>query len=185
MKTRCSLAGPGWSGPLVALVMAALATSACASSGSGAGGDDAGTPTTGGAKTEEITASLGGSVEVASLTATVTEVQRRKTVGSVDAGYLVAQVTVANKSQTVQSYHRLQFQLRKPDGTSTNRTPIAGETQLGQGELQPGEQAQGQLIFTVEQAAGTFAVLFEPRQDDQPEHKRAVWTFESSPADAR
>jgi hypothetical protein len=115
----------------------------------------------------------------------VNQVERRKTVGSVSAGYLIAQVTVANKSSAPQKYHRLQFRLQKPDGTSTNRTPIAGETQLGEGELAPGAQAEGQLIFTVEQAGGSFAILFEPRQDDQPERKRGRWPFESQPADAK
>jgi hypothetical protein len=184
MKTRWTWGGQRHPVALGIGVMTLFACLACAGgSGGGGGGAAEEPPTT--QKTEETTAALGQPVEVANLTATVHEVQRKQTVGSVSAGYLVAQVSVANKSTTTQRYHRLQFRLRKPDGTSTNRTPIAGETQLGEGELQPGEQAQGQLIFTVEQAAGSFAVLFEPLQNEVPDRKRGAWPFESQPGDAR
>jgi hypothetical protein len=185
MKTRWTGGGLRLPVALVVGVMTALPALACAGTGGGTdAGSPGGAPTSKDVKTDEVTATMGQPVEVANLTATVSRVDRRKTVGSVSAGYLVAQVAVANKSSASQKYHRLQFRLQKPDGTSTNRTPIAGETQLGEGELAPGAQVEGQLIFTVEQAGGSFAVIFEPRQDDQPERKRGLWPFESQPADA-
>ena len=66
-------------------VLALFASVACAGGGGGTGGGGAAEepPTT--QKTEEITASLGQPVEVANLTATVAEVQRKQTVGSVSA----------------------------------------------------------------------------------------------------
>jgi hypothetical protein len=164
-----------------------LATLGCGTSGNegGAGPSDAPVTSTA-ANVVEETATIGQSIEVADLTSTVTELHRQKSFGTnADLGYVVAQVTVENKSTATHEYHRLQFHLQLPDGSSTNRTPIAGQAQLGQGELAPGEQATGQLIFTVEQAGGDFALVFEPRQDDRAERERGVWRFTSQPGEAR
>ena len=164
-----------------------IGTLGCASGGSDSGsGTPNASPTQGAANVVEEKAAIGQPLEVAGLTSTVTEVHRQKSFGdNADAGYVVAQVTVANNSTAVQDYHRLQWDLRLPDGSSTNRTPIAGQKQLGQGELQPGEQATGSLIFTVEQKGGEFALVFEPRQDDAPERERGLWPFTSQPGDAK
>jgi hypothetical protein len=172
---------------LTACVMTALLALACDSglSETGSRNTDA-SQKPGAANVVEKTAQMGQSVEVANLTATVTEVHRQRTFGeNADAGYVVASVTVANKSTAAQDYHRLQWALRLPDGSSTNRTPIVGQTQLGQGTLEPGAQAEGQLIFTVGPAGGDFALVFEPRQDDKPERERGLWPFASQPGEAR
>jgi hypothetical protein len=172
---------------LEVLVVMGFATLACASGGNGSGsGTPDASPAAGAANVTEKTAKLGESIEVAGFTSTVTEVHRQQSFGAnAEAGYVVAQVTTVNSATTAQDYHRLQWQLRFPDGSSTNRTPIAGQTQLGQGELQPGEQVSGSLIFTVEQKGGEFAVVFEPRQDDEPERERGLWPFTSQPGEAR
>jgi hypothetical protein len=171
----------------VALSAAAFLVGCSNQDGSASNGGDSSTPTSEeSALVTDVPVAMGSSIEVANLTATVEEVRRQKAVSAADdSGYVVAKVTVANESNAPRDYHRLQFRLRKPDGTSINRTPVAGVTQLGNGELQPGERVSGELIFLVEQAAGQFAVLFEPIQENEPEPKRGVWAFESQPGDAR
>jgi hypothetical protein len=172
---------------LEVLVVIGIATLGCAPGGttSGSGTPDA-SPARGAANVMEKTAKMGQSIEVAGFTSTVTEVHRQQSFGpNAEAGYVVAQVTMVNSATTAQEYHRLQWQLRFPDGSSTNRTPIAGQTQLGQGELQPDEQVSGSLIFTVDQKGGEFAVVFEPRQEEKPERERGLWPFTSQPGDAR
>jgi hypothetical protein len=173
---------------VVACVLAGLASSACGPGNSDTGSNaPTASPEPGGGLVEEETAKLGQSLEVDNLTATVNEVHRQKSFGpGIEAGYLVAQVTVANKSTAAQKYHRLDWELRLPDGSTTNRTPITGQTQVGQGDLEPGQQIAGQLIFMVEDKGGDFALMFEPRQqENKPEKQRGVWPFTSQPGDAR
>jgi hypothetical protein len=182
--TRRYLRGSG--ALALGLLAVAAAAAACAKNdGATPAGGGGAPPTSASAAMEDVNAAIGQPAEVADLTATVTEVTRKRSVSAgSEAGYVVAQVSVANNSARDQRYTRLQFQLRKPDGTSINRTPVAGVVQLGEGTLPPGETVSGQLIFTVGDASGAFAITFTPRQDGQPEQKRGVWAFPSTPGDA-
>jgi hypothetical protein len=168
-------------------LMAGVASVACAEQDNAStepGGGEPTAETTEGV--DEVAAPIGQPVEVAGLTATVTEVARQASFGdAADAGYIVASVSVVNDSRGTKEYHRLHFRLRKPDGSSINRTPIAGVNQLGNGELEPGERVEGQLIFMVEQAAGQFAITFTPPQTTSDVRTQGVWSFESTPGDAR
>jgi hypothetical protein len=168
-------------------IIAIFASVGCAGTAPGGGPDGDATPTSTAAKgVEEVAVALGQSADVADLTATVEEVRRQKAFGGTsDLGYLVAKVNVVNNSKAARDYHRLQFRLIKPDGSSINRTPIAGVTQLGTGTLQPGDRVGGELIFTVEQVGGRFSVVYEPIQEGAAERKRGVWAFDSQPGDAR
>lgn len=138
-------------------------------------------------------AEVGDPVEVYGVTATVLEVGRVDAYGELDDwGYLWARVQVENTSSNEVDFHRRQFQLEKPDETVSNTANIAGESQLPGGTqsranvLEPGDTREGQVIFTVGDLDGQFAIVYRPDSPtgDPLDRERGVWVFESGPDDA-
>jgi hypothetical protein len=132
----------------------------------------------------DIEREVGGAAEVFRMTATVVEVGRTAEYSDVARdGYLWAKVKIENTSGGGSEYHRLDWQLVKPDGAVVNRAVVPGEAQLGGGDLEGGEVVEGQLIFSVGDAEGTFELVYLPRHEriDPVNRQRGIWVFESAP----
>ncbi|MFP3907349.1 MAG: DUF4352 domain-containing protein [Acidimicrobiales bacterium] len=132
-------------------------------------------------------------LEVYGITATVTEVGRVDEYNEFDTwGYIWARVRVENTTSREIDFHRRQFQLEKPDETVSNTASISTETQIEGSSvtrpdvLAPGETGEGQVIYTVGDLDGQFALIYrpDPPSEDVIDAERGVWVFESSPQDA-
>jgi hypothetical protein len=141
----------------------------------------------------DVEANVGDALEVYGVTATVLEWGRVDAYSDLeDWGYIWARVQVENTSNNEVNFHRRQFQLEKPDDSVSNTANVTGEQQLPGGTqtraniLEPGDISEGQVIFTVGDLEGQFAVIYrpEPPTDDPLDRQRGVWVFESSPDDA-
>ena len=133
----------------------------------------------------DIEREVGDPAEVFRLTATVVEVGRTEEYSEVAKdGYLWAKVKIENTTGGGSEYHRLDWQLVKPDGSVVNRAVVPGEAQLGGGELEAGEVVEGQLIFSVGDTEGTFELVYLPRHQriDPIERQRGIWVFDSAPS---
>lgn len=130
-------------------------------------------------------AKVGQTLQVHELDVTVTEVGRRDAYSpNENAGYIWAKVKYENKRGGETKYSRLDWQLERPDKTSTSRVPIAGEEQLVGGDILPGGTAEGLLIFEARDLEGQFALVYAPRHhrlDDPTTLQRGVWIFDSKP----
>lgn len=131
---------------------------------------------------------VGDEIEVYRLTASVLEVERVAEYGEMDTrGYVEARVSMHNPSGSSIDYDRTDWKLEKPDGTTSNTSPVSNQPQLQDDTLPAGETIEGTVIFAVGDAEGQFAITFSPaseRPDDPLEVERGVWVFESSPEDA-
>ena len=141
----------------------------------------------------DVEGRAGDPLEVYGITATALEWGRVEAYGELeDWGYIWVRVQVENTTNGDVDYHRRQFRLEKPDGTVSNTANIVGETQVpGVGgarpnQIPPGETREGQVIYTVGELDGQFALVYEPEPPtaDPLDVERGIWVFESSPEDA-
>lgn len=136
----------------------------------------------------DVEGAVGDELEVYGVMATVTSIERVESFSEIDnRGYIVATVEMTNPTNSSVDYNRTDWQLEKPDGTTSNTTNVSGEAQLQDDTLPAGASVEGTVIFTAGDLDGQFAILFEPatlRPEDELETERAVWVFESAPGDA-
>lgn len=161
-------------------------------------GDDAGSSTLDDVNREhreegDVEGRVGDSLEVYEITATALDWGRVEAYSELeDWGYIWVEVQVDNTTNSDVDYHRRQFRLEKPDGTVSNTANIVDQTQVpGVGgarpnQIPPGETREGQVIYTVGDLDGQFALVYEPDPPtaDPLDVERGVWVFESSPEDA-
>jgi Domain of unknown function (DUF4352) len=136
----------------------------------------------------DVEGALGDELEVYGLTAVVTSVERVETFSEIDnRGYIVADVSMTNTTGESVDYNRADWQIEKPDGTLSNTANVADQPQLQDDTIPDGATIEGKVIYTVGDADGQFAIIFQPAtlmSDDPLEAERAVWVFESAPGDA-
>jgi Domain of unknown function (DUF4352) len=136
----------------------------------------------------DVEGALGDELEVYGLTAVVTSVERVDSFSEIDnRGYIVAEVSMTNTTGEAVDYNRADWQIEKPDGTLSNTANVADEPQLQDDNIPDGATIEGRVIYTVGDAEGQFAIVFQPATlvtDDPLAAERAVWVFESSPEDA-
>jgi hypothetical protein len=136
----------------------------------------------------DVEGALGDELEVYGMTAVVTSVERVDSFSDIDnRGYIVAEVSMTNTTGESVDYNRADWQIEKPDGTISNTANVADEPQLQNDNIPDGATIEGRVIYTVGDAEGQFAIIFQPAtlvSDDPLAAERAVWVFESSPGDA-
>lgn len=141
----------------------------------------------------DVEGRVGDPLEVYGITATVLEVGRVAEYNEFDTwGYIWARVRVENTTSREIDFHRRQFRIERPDETVSNTANISTETQLEGSSvtrpdvLAPGETGEGQVIYTVGDLDGQFALIYgpDPPTEDVIDAERGVWVFESSPEDA-
>lgn len=136
---------------------------------------------------------VGDTHEIHGVEATVLEVGRVAEYSEIDtSGYVWARVRIENTSSRTLDFHRRHLRLEKPDGAVSNTTNIASEAQIEGGttsrsdQLAPGAVREGLVIYTADDLAGQFALLYVPPSPsgDDLDPQRGVWVFESGPEQA-
>lgn len=117
-------------------------------------------------------ARVGESVRLAGYTATVTSAEYAPELSDFeDDGYLVTHVEIVNRDDEAQPYNVFDWQLLTPAGQVVDPT-ITSRDQLGSGQLVEGGSVEGDVIFEVGDASGTYYVLYKP---DAFNAARGVW----------
>jgi hypothetical protein len=88
-----------------------------------------------------------------------------------DEGYVWADVKIENRDDRAQPYNVFDWKLQTPGGQVINPT-ITSKPQLGSGDLVPGGNVTGQVIFEVGAAQGDFFLIYKPGAFDAD---RGVW----------
>jgi len=168
------------------LVTAALA-GAIALAGAGCGAEDGSSPATrfaqsglvsGGTVEAGLVRQVGQGADIAGLTGTVVAAAFRPALSHYeDDGFLVVDVGLKNTGARPRPYHFLSWRLQTPVGAIVD--PILTSLRdLDHGDLDPGEEISGPVVFPIGAETGDFKVVYKPLSDDPAS---GVWTVGVAP----
>lgn len=125
------------------------------------------------AQKKDHVAALGGSVEFAGYTATVSSAAFQQNVSQFEtAGYLVADAIVQNRDAQSQSFNLFNFRLQTPDGQVIDPTFSSLPGQMESGALVSGGRASGKVVWKVGNTKGDYFVIYKPKPYDA---SRGLW----------
>jgi putative flippase GtrA len=111
-------------------------------------------------------AALGEGVSIDGVVVAVVDAALEQRISNLeDGGYLVVPVSIRNESDATLPYSRSEWRVRTPAGHEY-QAALTTVDDLGAGEIPPGGEAAGRVLFEVGDETGAFHVTYAPGYGD-------------------
>jgi hypothetical protein len=121
---------------------------------------------------EDQERNIGGEARLSGYTTTVTAAGFQQAVSDFEEdGYIVADVKIFNRDDKAQPYNVFDWSLQTPNGQVVDIDFTTVET-LSSGDLVPGGEVTGKVVFEVGTQKGDFYLIYKP---DAFDGARGIW----------